>query len=84
MPDYPIRGKEWHVKTEHLASDTDGECLHSTRTIRLARGLRGKSRLWTLVHEVLHAALPDLSEDAVDATAFSLAEVLWGERYRRR
>jgi hypothetical protein len=35
------------------------------------------------VHEVLHAARPELDEQAVEATATAIARALWKAGYRR-
>jgi hypothetical protein len=58
--------------------------------LRWADGLievdpRQKSRYYlnTLVHEVLHEALDELSEKQVARTAGMIAEAVWGAKYRR-
>ena len=52
------------------------------KTIRIRRSLRGRDRMTVVVHELLHAALWDLSEESVDETAEAVARVLWSLGYR--
>jgi hypothetical protein len=42
----------------------------------------GVDALDTLIHEMLHAAMPDLDEDAIYETASDVAKVLWDLGYR--
>jgi hypothetical protein len=58
--------------------------------LRWADGLievdpRQKSRAYldTLIHEVLHECLDELSEKKVVSTAGMIAEAVWGAKYRR-
>lgn len=43
-----------------------------------------KAFLETLIHECLHACLPDLHEDRVHGTARDIGRVLWRAGYRRK
>ena len=45
---------------------------------------KGKAKLDTLIHELMHLEHPDMSEDEVSRTATNIARVLWGEGYRNR
>ena len=38
----------------------------------------------TIIHEVLHAVRPELSEEAVLSTATTIAKVLWKFNYRKQ
>jgi len=51
--------------------------------IRVALGQPEQSELDTVIHEILHAAYPDLEEDAVGQTAEALAKVLWRLGWRK-
>lgn len=42
-----------------------------------------KEYLDTLIHEALHIARPELSEDCVTKTATELTRVLWQQNYRK-
>ena len=46
--------------------------------------LKGKAKLDTLIHELLHAEHPELTEEQVTETATHLAEVLHGEGWREK
>jgi len=52
------------------------------RTIKIRKSLKGEERLDTIIHELLHAAQWDLSEDAVEETASDIACALWQLGYR--
>jgi hypothetical protein len=51
--------------------------------IRIDPKLRGSELLDTMIHEITHAAFPDLSEDAVNRFATDAATILWNDGYRR-
>lgn len=46
--------------------------------------LRGRKKLDTLIHELLHAEHPTMSEEDVSRTATHIMSVLWGEGYRHK
>lgn len=79
---HTIRGKPWRTTWRRLKAD-DGACHFDSRLIVLHAGLAGQDLLDAAAHEVLHAALPDLDEPAVDETAGAVAELLWRLGYRR-
>jgi hypothetical protein len=58
-----------------------GECNYETRTITVCKSLAGIDLLDTLIHEVIHARWPDLSEEAVEEVATLLAHVLDAEGF---
>jgi len=45
--------------------------------------IRGKQHLEVLIHELLHAEFPELSETMVTRKAYRLRDMLWSEKYRR-
>ena len=53
-------------------------------TVWIHEKLKGKEKLDTLIHELLHAEHPDMSEEDVLRTATNLANVLHGEGYRQK
>ena len=83
-----IAGRTWRIRYEDaktMGKDW-GRCwLPAGRhpLIQLRRALRGYRAMDVLVHEVLHAARPELDEQAVEATATAIARALWKARYRR-
>jgi hypothetical protein len=83
-----IAGRTWRIVYEDaktMGKDW-GRCwLPAGRhpLIQLRRALRGYRAMDVLVHEVLHAARPELDEQAVEATATAIARALWKAGYRR-
>jgi len=63
-----------------------GEVEHGdsadTRIIRIRRGQSEQEMLDTIIHEALHAARPELDEDAVASTSNDLSRLLWKLGYR--
>lgn len=79
-----IRGQSWQIHYTHrLPSGVDGQCDYESKTILIRKGLQGYNRMWTLAHEILHAAYPDICEDAIDGAALSVTRALWAAGYRR-
>jgi hypothetical protein len=77
-----IRGRWWVIKRAAPPKKgeakgvgrTDGLCDYETRTIYV--NPRSEEQRATLLHEVLHAALPDLDEDAIRETEEALENAL--------
>jgi hypothetical protein len=66
----------------------EGTCDHPKtvgKTIQILdnKKISSKRKLEVCIHEVLHAALWDLSEEAVDETSKSIADILWRLSYRQ-
>ncbi len=57
--------------------------LSSPRRIIIDPRQEQRDRMDTLLHEGLHIALPDLTEDDVGRVAGMLCNLLWKDRYRR-
>lgn len=74
-----IRGKKWRWKTaKDLPEDVDGVASPEPHnTIRIRDGLKGQYLLEVCIHEALHAACWDLSEEAVTESAKDIAGILW-------
>lgn len=77
-----IRGSKWRIRFVPNLGDCEGVCDKSTRTIRIAKGYPAEQTLDSIIHEVLHAALWDLDEEAVSDTANSISTTLWKLGYR--
>jgi hypothetical protein len=81
MPDVPfdIEGRDWVIKytKENLGVDQLGICYFTGCRIIIEPNLKGLEMVDTVIHEILHAALPDISEEAVcraaDAVTLGLA-----------
>lgn len=87
MPSVPhirvrIGMRDWRIAflpARALPKDTLGTCDHPPGrhpTIMVRRSLSSQALLDTTVHEVLHAARPEMSEEAVAETATIIARVL--------
>ncbi len=59
-----------------------GEC-DPDGTIRIDSRLKPQHFLDTLIHELLHREIPDLSEECVQETAEIIAKHLWEKNFRR-
>lgn len=77
-----IGEQRWRISRNKRLRKHYGECDYNTRTIRLCSSLAGIDLLDTLIHEVIHARWPDLSEEAVEEVATTLAVVIDAEGFR--
>lgn len=69
-----IRGKWWRVVYGRAPKyKVVGMCDYASRTLYITR--RGEPYS-TAIHEALHAALPDLDEDAILATELAVVDTL--------
>jgi hypothetical protein len=78
-----IGGNRWKLRRCRVPSDRYGDCCHDSRTIRISQSLHGEELLNVLLHELIHARWPDLSEDAVLEFADELAGVVHAEGFRQ-
>lgn len=75
-----IRGKKY--KLEYAKIKNDGECTspnEPNRKITINLGLNTKQRFDTILHELIHAALWDIKEDAVAELATDATRILFNE-----
>lgn len=70
-----VRGERWRLVIEQ-DKDAYGTCDCDAKVIRIAPGATQVQSIDTIVHEMLHACLPDLSEDAVAETATDITSAL--------
>ena len=77
-----IRGKRWRFELVTLPRGRDGDCHVQPRQIRIRKSLKGQHKLDVIIHEILHAADWDKTEEWVDSTASDIARVLWRLGYR--
>jgi len=72
-----LRGRRWELRWARLKDHGDIQPPHiKGKTIRISRGGPGSRILETLIHEMLHACLWDLSEDSVEKTAEDITRTL--------
>ena len=77
-----IRGRYYTFRFGRAVPGAVGHYDPDRRELVVSPSLRGEQRLDTVIHELLHAALPDLDEDAVNTTASDIARLLWRLGYR--
>jgi predicted metal-dependent peptidase len=84
-----IKKKNWKiriVKSTEMSAASLGECDHpeySKPEIWVKRTQKPLDLMDTVIHEVLHAVRPELSEEAVLDTATTIAKALWKLNYRK-
>jgi len=71
-----IRGQRWRLRFVSHLGENRGVCDKPNRIIRVESGHSTVHITDTLVHEILHAALWDLDEEAVAETATAIALAL--------
>lgn len=77
-----IRDRTWRVRfmpARYMGKDW-GRCYHPAGRhplIEIRRSLRGRNLIDTIIHELLHAQHPEMTEEAVDATACMVAKCLY-------
>ena len=64
--------------------ESEGVCVRNKRLIRIALGYQEDQMLDSVVHEILHAALWDLDEEAVEETANAISSALIRLGYKRQ
>jgi hypothetical protein len=85
-----INGRKWSVrlvKASELPRDRFGDCDHPPGphpTIRVRRDLPQQRLAEIVCHEILHAALPSLSEEATTDAAAVLGRALFSLGWRRK
>ena len=94
MKYHTFRGKKYkvrHVKAKTLQKDIGkdevcfGECDNPEtpgKELRFDKELSGIDKLDTYIHEAIHAAFPDLTEEAVEIGSTDIAKFLWRIGYR--
>lgn len=83
-----LRGVPWEIRWQKITSEDGwiGYCTNPSthnRHITIDPDIEGREELDVLIHEMVHACLWDLKEDAVDETADSISRVLWRLGYRK-
>ena len=74
-----LNGSEWTFKAGKYMRKNFGSCDYKSRTIKISHKVKGLYRLSTAIHEMLHACLPDTSEESIDRTAHEIATILWNK-----
>ncbi len=63
--------------------DNEGLCVYKDKECLVLKSLDGFSRLEAVIHEMLHAAFPQASEEWVTKTAHQMALTVHRDGYRR-
>lgn len=76
-----IGGVKWLWRYTRLRGSAAGWTYHGQKVL-IDERLKKRARLETECHEFLHAANPQLSEEAVTQQAKDLSKILWQLGYR--
>ena len=79
-----IGGERWRIRVCPVPVSIFGDCDYQTKTIRVSDKLHGEDRLNVILHELIHARWPDLSEDAVEEFADELAGIVYAHGFRHK
>ena len=71
-----IGDQRWKVAWDCRLRDAYGICDDATRRIKLRRGLAVNDLVDTILHEMIHARWPDLSEEADSELAETMSGFL--------
>lgn len=77
-----IRGQVWTMRDAKI--DNLGQCTYSELLIEVKAGQGQQERMDTILHEVLHALDPKLTEEKIMRLAGTLTAALWKDGWRRR
>ena len=77
-----IRGQVWTMRDAKI--DNLGQCTYPELLIEVKAGQGQQERMDTILHEVLHALDPKLTEEKIIRLAGTLTAALWKDGYRRR
>jgi hypothetical protein len=84
-----LRGTRWKFKdASNIPKDAleegplDGLCDYDKKTLYVPMEPKGLEDLDTIIHEVVHAILPDLSEECVRESSSAIARILHRFGYR--
>lgn len=88
-----ILGREWEVRfvsRAKLPKNTDGLCQYEPATIQVNGSAKPWRSLYLVLHELIHARMQDLDEDAVEDLAAILRTGIgrlltrWNEQWPER
>ncbi len=71
-----IRGERWRIQRPQAPGDL-GAARYATKRLEIPHDGDAEHELDTILHEVLHAAVPDLCEQTVTETANAQSTLLW-------
>jgi hypothetical protein len=77
-----VKGKWWKIQEADIKEY--GSCTWSEKLIEIRPGQKPKHRLDTIIHELLHALRPNMSERDVREMAKVLTQGVWLDGWRRK
>ncbi len=78
-----ILGETWDFKFTKNMKKHYGYVAPETKKIRVSKGLRPKTEMDTIIHEVLHVLDPTKDESWIKESGTTLADILWKLGYRK-
>ena len=73
-----LGGNKWTISPRAYINHPDiGTCDPAAKTIQISGVLSGKIHLDTIIHELMHAVLPNHDEDFINETATEMAAAMW-------
>lgn len=90
---FRINRRMWPWRYVRLKGENEGYAFTPDPTdpatkvdhrILIDNRLTGRKRLRIELHEFLHAAFPEMSEDVIDKRSSDLARILWALGYRTK
>lgn len=83
MPKSRIKLKKPQIRNKNLEGNVLGYAYQEDFEIEIDPRQSSREYLDTLIHEMLHCFLPDLSERGITRMADLMTEEIWKRRYRR-
>jgi hypothetical protein len=83
MPTSKVKLRKPQIRDKKLEGHVLGYAYQEDFEIEIDPRQVSKEYLDTLIHEMLHCFLPDLSERAITRMAHLMADEIWKRRYRR-
>lgn len=71
----------WRISRSCRSRDDYGDCDFEDRTIRIHKNLSDREAFGTIIHECVHAAAPDLTEEAVERIEYAIMQGLRWANY---
>jgi hypothetical protein len=82
---HTFRGQRWRlVGLQGAPRDRLAGCNHRRRILQIPIDGDTRHELDAIIHEAIHACLPDTSESAVNSSATDIARLLWRLGWRRQ
>lgn len=77
-----ISNKRWKLCFCKVPKSIHGDCNYETSTIRVSNKLTGVDKMDVIIHELIHARWPDISEESCSEFASELSAILTRSGFR--